>query len=186
MNTRRRADKPATSKHNPNGLSRWGDIHRLFSCDHALQSWKVWATKRCSKYEAVMASQADELVDGKTLTANERRSLTMRNVGANPEYRQRLSEKRKALLADPEQAALHAERNRATANRPEQRQLRSANAKAQWSDAAAREARSASYKAKWADPDYRAAILAKRRATLEAKKKAPAVAGAEHSHANSA
>ena len=129
-----------------------------------------------------MVSDAGELIDSKTLTANERRSLTMRNVGANPEYRQRLSEKRKALLADPEQAALHAARNRATANRPEQRQLRSANAKAQWSDAAAREARSAAYKAKWADPDYRAAILTKRRATLEAKKKAPAVAGAEHSH----
>jgi hypothetical protein len=167
-------------------LSRWGYIHRLFFRDHALQWWEVWATKPHPKYEEIMVSDAGELIDSKTLTANERRSLTMRNVGANPEYRQRLSEKRKALLADPEQAALHAERNRATANRPEQRQLRSANAKAQWSDAAAREARSASYKAKWADPDYRAAILAKRRATLEAKKKAPAVAGAEHSQASSA
>ena len=60
--------------------------------------------------------------------------------------------------------------NRLIGQRPDVRKKRSANAKLQWADPDARQQRSDAYIARFQDPEFKAAVLAKRKATIDAKK----------------
>ena len=90
----------------------------------------------------------------------EKRALSLKSIFSDPEYRARLSVRKKQALTDPryrEKLSLAAKRrweNKDAIKR------QSDTAKAQWNNAAARERFSAESKARWADPNLRAKMLA--------------------------
>ena len=82
----------------------------------------------------------------------------------------KLSVAAKARAARPEERDRLAQHLQGLGRSTEMRALRSANATQQWADPANRQERSDIYKKRWADPAFKEQVLAKRRATLAAKK----------------
>lgn len=86
--------------------------------------------------------------------------------------RERLSIAQTARWQRPGEREAASERSKAAGRNPELRKKRSVSATAQWSDEERRRERSEAYKARFADPEFKAAVLAKRLATREARKRA--------------